>query len=126
MAGQYKVVTQDAPAKHQALGELALFDAEGNPVQIGGGEPAPVTWAEVSNKPATVAALPAAVGSAGQVLKAGAGGSVSWGTDASTPAPAAGTLALLNAGTDTTQRTWSAKDIADYVAAKIAAAQPAG
>lgn len=34
--------------------------------------------------------------------------------------PAAGTAAQLTAGTDTAQRTWSAKDIADYVATQIA------
>jgi hypothetical protein len=36
-------------------------------------------------------------------------------------APAVGTAALLTAGTDTALRTWSAKMIADYVAAQIAA-----
>ncbi|MNK96243.1 hypothetical protein D3C87_1165130 [compost metagenome] len=36
------------------------------------------------------------------------------------PVPA-GSLALLTAGTDTVQRTFSAKDIFDFVTAKIAA-----
>lgn len=35
-----------------------------------------------------------------------------------------GTLAQLEAGTDTTGRLWSAKDIADYVAAKISEIEP--
>lgn len=40
-------------------------------------------------------------------------------------AAAAGSAAQLAAGTDTAQRTWSAKMIADYVAAQIAAIPPA-
>jgi len=40
-------------------------------------------------------------------------------------ATAAGTRAQLDAGTDTTVRAFSAKDIADFVAAKIAAIPPA-
>lgn len=35
--------------------------------------------------------------------------------------PSKGTAAELTAGTSTTGKTWSAKDIADYVAAQIAA-----
>ncbi|MGJ8525184.1 hypothetical protein LMG33818_000892 [Halomonadaceae bacterium LMG 33818] len=42
------------------------------------------------------------------------------GKDGTTPD--AGTADLLNAGTDTTLRSWSAKMIADYVASKISAA----
>lgn len=37
------------------------------------------------------------------------------------PGATQGTAAELTTGTDTTGKTWSAKDIADYVAAQIAA-----
>ena len=55
-----------------------------------GGPAAPVTWADVTGKPTIPAATPA------------------------------GTRAQLDAGTDTTVRAFSAKDIADYVTARLA------
>lgn len=38
-------------------------------------------WGDVTGKPATIDALPATIGAVGTVLKAGAGGTIVWGTD---------------------------------------------
>lgn len=102
------------------------------------------TWAGVTGKPST---FPPAIGTSGTTAKAGnyqptaanisdataVGRSVLTAADAAAArtaigagtsnaaATAAGTRAQLDAGTDTEVRAWSAKDIAEYVAAEIAA-----
>jgi len=96
----------------------------------GGGTPSNPTWDQIENKPAVIAAG-ADQGEARQAIGAGTSNfSGSYDDLSNKPsipaAPAAGTDALLTSGTDTTQRTWSAKQIADYVAAQIAAIPPAG
>ena len=37
MPGQFEVVEQAAPTPGQMLGKIALFDGDGNPVDLGGG-----------------------------------------------------------------------------------------
>ena len=55
MAGQYQIVEQDEPTPNQGLGKIALFDADGNPVTLGGGggEAPEVGWDDVTGKPST-------------------------------------------------------------------------
>lgn len=74
------------------------------------GQNTAAAWADVTGKPAT---FPPTVGTTATTALAG---------NTSIPAaPAAGTAAQLTAGTDTVQRTWSAKMIADEIARQIAA-----
>lgn len=49
---QFVVVPAEAVDESQALGRIAFFDADGNPLDVaGGGEAATVAWADVSGKP---------------------------------------------------------------------------
>ena len=49
---QVKVVSAAAPVPGQGFETTAFFDADGNPVSIGGGD-ASVAWADVTGKHAT-------------------------------------------------------------------------
>lgn len=95
--------------------------------RIEAGIAAPVAWADVTGKPATFAPT---VGTTAATALAGNTALLKLGTTATTAlagnttipaAAAAGTAAQLTAGTDTTQRTWTAKMISDEVARQIAA-----
>lgn len=73
-------------------------------------------------KAADAAAARTAIGAGTSSLALGATASTALAGNTSIPAAtAAGTRAQLDAGTDTTVRAFSAKDIAEYVAAQIAA-----
>lgn len=51
---QFVLSDASAPDESMFLGKVALFDDEGNPVDIGGGSgPTDVTWGDVSGKPST-------------------------------------------------------------------------
>ena len=54
-------------------------------------------WSEVTGRPATIDALPAAVGAAGTVLKAQGDGTVAWGTD-ETSGAGGGSVAVSDEG----------------------------
>ena len=86
-------------------------------------EPTPPTWAEVTGKPST---FPPTVGTTATTAAAG-NHKHSYNDLNDKPtipsATAAGTRAQLDAGTDTTVRAFSAKDLHEFVAAQIAAAQ---
>ena len=51
--GYLKIVSKDGIAAGRTVGEVALFDADGNPVDVGGGESGPVAWGDVTGKPTT-------------------------------------------------------------------------
>ncbi|MGO1319926.1 MAG: hypothetical protein ACTII7_07765 [Galactobacter sp.] len=70
-------------------------------------------WATVTGKPAT---FPPTIGTTATTALAG---------NTTIPAaPSPGTAAQLEAGTDTGNRVWSAKILADFIKAQIAAAAP--
>ena len=112
---------------------VALFNPDGTPFTGGSGEPVTVEIADVTGLqdaldakadatdiPASARLVPTG-GTSGQVLKVGTDGTPGWGADANT-VPATGTDGLITTGTDTTQRTWTAKMIKDAIDAAIAAA----
>lgn len=49
---QIKIVQADAVAG-QDFEPTAFFDKDGNPVDVGGGDAAPVAWGDVTGKPST-------------------------------------------------------------------------
>lgn len=74
-------------------------------------------------KAADAAAARTAIGAGTSNVKVGTGAGDALAGNTSIPAATpAGTRAQLDAGTDTTVRAFSAKDISDFVTAKIAAA----
>lgn len=93
----------------------------------GGGEPTDVTAADITDSTEVGRSVLTATDAAAARTAIGAGTSnLAVGTGATDAkagdyAPAAGTGALLSTGTDATQRTWTAADIAAFVDAKIAA-----
>lgn len=120
-------------------GGTPITAAELNRIEAAGAAAsAAPTWAQVSGKPST---FPPAIGTTAATALAGNTALLQIGTTATTAkagnyvpawadvtgkptipaATAAGTRAQLDAGTDTTVRAFSAKDIAEYVAAQIAA-----
>lgn len=48
---QVRVVAQDAPRPGQSFEHVAFFDADGEPIELGGG--GSVAWGDVTGKPAT-------------------------------------------------------------------------
>lgn len=105
---QFVVVDAASVNESQVLGRIALFDADGNPVEVGGGD----TIAEARLVPTG--------GTSGQVLKVGADGP-EWGADTNTTY-AALTAAAAQAGTATGASTISAKVLADEIDRRVAAA----
>lgn len=93
-----------------------------------GGSSGDVTASQISDSTATGRAVLTAEDAAAARAAIGAGtSSLAIGTTSSTAkagdyAPPAGSAAMLTTGTDTTQRTWTAADIAAFVAAQISAA----
>lgn len=93
----------------------------------GGGEPTDVTAADITDSTEVGRSVLTATDAAAARMAIGAGASnLAVGTGATDAkagdyAPPAGTGALLSTGTDATQRTWTAADIAAFVDAKIAA-----
>ena len=67
----------DQPTDAGSYGQVLATNGEGGTYWTNRGIES-ATWEGVQGKPATVAALPNAVGSAGQYLRAGAGGTVAW------------------------------------------------
>lgn len=107
---QVQIVVKATPTPGQGLEPTAYFDADGTPIDLSaGGATGPK--GDTGDTGATGATGP----------KGDKGDPGTPGTDgADGTTPPAGTAALLTAGTDTVSRSWSAKDIADYVAAQIA------
>src|SRR5690606_1939241 len=50
---QVRVVAQDAPRPGQSFEHVAFFDADGEPIELGGGGGGAVAWDDVTDKPAT-------------------------------------------------------------------------
>lgn len=48
---QVRVVAQDAPRPGQSFEHVAFFDADGEPIELGGG--GAIAWGDVTGKPAT-------------------------------------------------------------------------
>lgn len=48
---QVRVVAQDAPRPGQSFEHVAFFDADGEPIELGGG--GAIAWDDVTGKPAT-------------------------------------------------------------------------
>lgn len=114
---QQRIVNQDALTPGQLVGEVAFFDDEGNPVDLGGG-----------GGVVPEARLVPTGGTVGQVLTRGAGEAPVWAADQNTAYPAL-TAAQAQAGTATTASTISAKVLADEIDRRVAAtiaALPAG
>ena len=65
---QVRVISSATLRSGQGLEPTAFFDEEGNPVDIGGGDSGPVTWASVTGKPST---FPPVIGTTATTAKAG-------------------------------------------------------
>src|SRR5690606_18520635 len=50
---QVRVVAQDAPRPGQSFEHVAFFDADGEPIELGGGGGGAVAWDDVTDKPST-------------------------------------------------------------------------
>src|SRR5690606_10260643 len=50
---QVRVVAQDAPRPGQSFEHVAFFDADGEPIELGGGGGGAVAWDAVTDKPST-------------------------------------------------------------------------
>lgn len=115
---QFRVIVDGEIDDSQHVAGVVLVDANGDPIDLGGGG-GPVAWADISGKPTT---FPPVVGTTATTAKAG-NYVPAWADVTGKPtipaAVAAGTAAQLTAGTDTVQRTWSAKDLAEFVAAQV-------
>lgn len=81
--------------------------------ESGSGQPVTVAWGSITGKPAT---YPPAIGNTATTAMAG--------NTVIPPAPATGTAAQLQEGTETVAKVWTAKDIHDEIARQIAAIQP--
>ena len=99
---QVKVVSAAQPVPGQDFETTAFFDENGDPIDIGGGSPDPIEVG-IDDVEGLADAL---AGKASKVNQ--------------------GQASMLEEGTDTAGRPWSAKDIADYVQAQIATAIGAG
>lgn len=106
---QQRIVKQAEPTPGQIIGEVAFFDEEGNPVDVGGAGGV------------DEARLVPEGGNVGQVVKRGEGGSTVWAADQNIAYPPI-TSSELVAGTSTTQSTVSPKVLADEIDRRIAAA----
>lgn len=63
---QLRIVERDAPTPGQVVGTVAFFDADGNPVEVGGS--GSVAWADVTGKPTS---FPPVIGTTATTAKAG-------------------------------------------------------
>lgn len=116
---QVRVVTATEAVAGQDFEPTAFFDADGNPVDIGGGGGAPA-WADVTGKPTTFA--PAAhKHPIADVTGLQAALDAKPDTDTNTTYPAL-TAAQVTAGTATTASSISAKVLADEIDRRVAAA----
>lgn len=105
-----KVQTVDG-GDRLVIGAGGTLEVEEGATVTGVASESSAAWSDITGKPAT---FPPTIGTTATTAMAG---------NTTIPAaPAAGTAALLEAGTDTTLRTWSAKMIADYVKAQVTAA----
>lgn len=125
--------TEQGGKKTVIGGELAIvgkgkITKDGAPVNLGGSSS--LSWGDITGKPSTFPPS-AHTHTAAQISDASdVGKGLMTAKDAATArsliqvpaAPTAGTAALLQAGTDTTARIWTAKDIHDEIARQIAAA----
>lgn len=93
-----------------AVQQVVFVDADGAPVDVGGG-----------GEPVPEARLVPAGGTTGEVLKRGAGDTSVWAADQNTSYPAL-TAAQVQAGTATAASTISAKVLADEIDRRVAAA----
>lgn len=83
---QFVVVDAATVDESQVLGRIALFDAAGNPIELGAGGEVSVAWVDVSGKPST---FPPTIGTTATTAKAG--NAVQTATETTATAVAPGT-----------------------------------
>jgi len=118
---QFEVVEQATVKPNQALGRLALFDENGDPIVIGGGGETTVAWDDVTDKPAVIAAG-ADAAAARTAIGAGTS-SLALGTTSSTAKAGNYTPTSTEVGNALKAKTQIAALVADLVPAEATEAE---